>query len=511
MKTILKLLKSNRRLSSSLLILVVTLIVLLALFPRSIEALNKNPIFGFDQGRDYLAVKNIVVNHKLVLIGEELGAGSAGVTGVFQGPFYYYSLAIPFILFKGDPVGGVYLMLFFGLVSILASFYLVKNLFGRETGLFAALLVAISPQLIAQSRFIWNPNPPTLFVFLSFYFTYLFTKHQKPLHIFLAAFFAGFIYNFEFAIALPLSAAVTLYAVYLFRKKIILIAYLFPGFICAYLPIALFEARHGFMGTKGLIFYIFHHKASSGGYSFLIDHLTYFIYNFKDSFPVNNFVFAIVFFIALISLTIYYLRLEKQKAVKQFVSFLLLLIPVNFFVFSFLRNTVWTYYLTDLTIAYIIFFSYVMQGLYKTKKNIIFASATLLVFILVVFGAINSIKTSLYDYSDYGGVAKIKGKVAAIDYVYKDAKTKQFGLLVFSPPVYTYPYDYIAWWYGEKKYNYIPYQQKKGTFYLLIEPDSSKPWSYKGWLETVIKSGRIVWTRTLPSGFIIQKRVSSAS
>ena len=39
-----------------------------------------------------------------------------------------------------------------------------------------------------------------------------------------------------------------------------------------------------------------------------------------------------------------------------------------------------------------------------------------------------------------------------------------------------------------------------------MEPDPSKPWSYKGWLETVIKDGKVDWTKTLPSGFVVQKR-----
>ena len=61
-------------------------------------------------------------------------------------------------------------------------------------------------------------------------------------------------------------------------------------------------------------------------------------------------------------------------------------------------------------------------------------------------------------------------------------------------------------WAYERKYNYVPHKDKKGLFYLLIEPDSQKSWSYKGWLETVIKTGTILETKELPSGFIIQKR-----
>ena len=39
-----------------------------------------------------------------------------------------------------------------------------------------------------------------------------------------------------------------------------------------------------------------------------------------------------------------------------------------------------------------------------------------------------------------------------------------------------------------------------------MEPDPSRPTSYKGWQETVIKTGKIIETRTLPSGLIVEKR-----
>jgi hypothetical protein len=40
-----------------------------------------------------------------------------------------------------------------------------------------------------------------------------------------------------------------------------------------------------------------------------------------------------------------------------------------------------------------------------------------------------------------------------------------------------------------------------------MEPDPSKPWSYNGWLETVIVNGDVIKTVNLPSGLIIQKRI----
>ena len=502
-KKTLSFIKSNKKL---FLAVVSLLIIFLSLFPRSIDVLNQNPIFGFDQGREMLAAKNIVINHKPILIGAELGAGSAGISGIFQGPVYYYLLTIPFVLFNGNPVGGVLLMLIFSLASVVFGYYFGKKLFGNTGGIFLSLLLSISPILISQGRFMWSPHLVTLFILLSFYFIYCLRK--RNLNVFLASFFAGFVYNFEFAIAAPLSIAVFFYSIFIFRKKLIKYLYLFLGFFIGYLPMFFFEIRHGFMGLKGLISYLTSNNHTSGlsNSSFVLDHTKSFIHSFKETFPVNDFNFSIIFFIVLIIFSIFLLNKEKNINFKYFFSFLIFLIPVNFFIFYFLKNTVWNYYLTDLSLSYILLLTYVIYSLYSRKYYRLSILSFVFIGVFVVLAISNAIKVSIYDYSDYGGTAKIKGKIDAIDYIYKDAKNMSFGVLTFSPPIYTYPYDYLLWWHGERKYNYIPYQDKKGTFYLLIEPDGQKPWTYKGWLETVIKTGKVEWTKTLPSGFIVQKR-----
>lgn len=150
----------------------------------------------------------------------------------------------------------------------------------------------------------------------------------------------------------------------------------------------------------------------------------------------------------------------------------------------------------------------IISWLYKNRYG---KQATLLFLylaVLIAVGGYNGLSAARSDYYDYGGVHKLKGKIDAIDFIYKDAQKQPFGLFVFTPGVYTYPYDYLIWWYGQKKYGIIPNQEKKGTFYLLIEKDFAKPWSYIGWEETIIKEGEVLFQKTLPSGFIVEKRIA---
>ncbi|MFH1832979.1 MAG: hypothetical protein ABH816_02320 [Candidatus Levyibacteriota bacterium] len=490
--------------------LLLTLFILLffiALFPRSVEVLNHNPIFGFDQGRDYLAVRSIVVDGKFTLIGAEIGAGSAGINGIFQGPFHYYFLAIPFIIFRGDPYGGLLLMFLLSIATVFFSLYFGKKMFGFFGGLMMALLVAVSPPLISQARFIWNSHQSSLFVLLSFYFTY-YIREKKYKNIFLAAFFAGFIYNFEIAIAIPMCVAIFIYSVLIFRfKQLKQYFFMILGFVLAFLPMIMFEARHGFIGFRGLLNYILAPNRNSFPLDMgkqLMDHFNSFKYNFLGTFPGSPIPLWMLALIIILP-AIYFLITEKNKLLKSFIFYLFILLVSSFFVFSFLKNAVWQFYLIELNFAYIVFFVYVIYSLFQRKAYYFLPIPLILSVIFLWQGTISAYKISKYDYSDYGGTEKMSGKLDAIDYIYKDAEGRSFGVFFFAPPIYTYPYDYLLVWYGKEKYSYLPYHEKKGTFYLLIEPDSARLW-YKGWLETVIKTGQIIETKTLPSGFIIQKR-----
>lgn len=89
---------------------------------------------------------------------------------------------------------------------------------------------------------------------------------------------------------------------------------------------------------------------------------------------------------------------------------------------------------------------------------------------------------------------------------YNDVGGRNSNSLVFTPPVNTNAYDYFVFWRAKTKYHYIPGKEKKGKFYLLIGPDPDNQWSYNGWLQTVIKTGKVIKSVKLPSGFNIQER-----
>lgn len=497
--------------------LLVFLVFLLGVLLRAVEVINGNYLFGFDQGRDYLAAYKIVVERKPTLIGAEVGAGAAGLKGLFHGPFYFYLLSLFFFVFQGDPYGGLVLMFIFGVGALLLTYFLTKRMFGARGALLSTFLVAISPNIVPQSRFLWPHHPTSFFIMIVLYFVYLIPKKPK-IYLPLSLFAAGFIYNFQLAIAVPLVISIIVYTGLILRIKGFRL-YLLAVFsvIGAFLPFLLFEMRHGFIAVHGLFDYLTKSGESQKALnifwikSHLIDYWWNMVSTFRFFSLTGILFFQVLFFLIVGGWSVYYWRKTKKREQGLFIVFLCLTIFLSWMIFLPLRNTVWDYYLIHLHFVYIFLFVFVFLRLLEDKQNF-FKQLTILILggylLFMNQGALKRLSIDYnYDLFDYGGTAKIQGKLEALDYIYKDAKGEEFGLFVFSPPIYVYPYDYLVRWHGEKVYGYAPNKSKEGLFYLWIEPDPAKSWSHKGWQETVIKTGKVIWEYKLPSGFIIEKRM----
>lgn len=487
---------------------------------RGVEVLNGNYLFGFDPGRDYMAAYNIVENHKLTLIGAEVGAGSAGLKMIFHGPGYYYLISLVYILFQGNPYGGLFLMFAFGVAAFIASYVCISRMFGRLTGLVMFALVSISPFIMTQSRFIWNHHLSTVWIVLTLYFAYLIPKKSR-LYAPLAALVAGFIYHFELAIAVPLVVAVGVSLILVYRiRDIKTYVYTFCAVVVSFLPFFLFEMRHGWMAFRSIFGYLSHDSSISLVHGLwwqrLIDHYGSYISNAKNSFLIDfGFIpskFYTIFIFVLLGVAIYIAIRGKNIAHRVYFRFLLTVLFVSYGIFYSLNNTIWNYYLIHAHIIYMLIFAYIVGYCVRSfRSSMVSKLGVLVIFVLLLSMTKASVKRMQisypYDYRDLGGVEKILGKKIAIDTVYKKADGKPFNAFVFMASVYTYPYDYLFLTYGKEKYGYTPGQEKQGDVYLIIEPDT-QGW-YKGWLNTVIKDGTVVSTEQLSTGHIIQHRIFS--
>lgn len=492
-----------------ILCLTAVILILLGVTLRLTETLSGNYVFGFDQGLDFLAARSIVVDHKLTLIGSEAGAGFAGLPGIFHGPGYRYILAVLLFISSGDPHGSIIFLGLLSLAVLAALFYLSHSVMGRTSAWVALTLAAISLPLTAQARMVWAPNFSGVIAIPLLYMLWM-SQKKKPLYIFLTALFAAGLYHFEIPMAVPAIVAVGAYFAFTAKVRGLKEWGLFMlGILVGFLPMILFESRHGWGVVKGIFAYLNRTGVAATSAPFrpvaeLVGDTNALFSTIRESFYLGIPWISGMLPWLLLGSACFYVYHEKKKETKLFITALLCIIVSHLLIFYLYRGPIYSHYFSLLYFIYPLLGAYVVGK--AMKQTMTRAVVFVLGIILVTAVSVKIAKTIRYDYADYGGTAKKAGKIDAIDSIYSHAAGTGFNLFVFTPPVVPYAYDYLIGWYAAKRYGYTPGHELAGTVYLLIEPDPEKPWSYNGWLETVIKKGDVVAQWKLPSGFLIEKR-----
>lgn len=479
-----------------------SIILLLGFLLRAQETLSGNYLFLLDQGRDMMAVKSIVYDHHLTLIGPY-----TTLQGVFQGPFWYYLLAISTFLTGGNPWGGVILSLIISMATIVVAFFFMKKLFGLRAAFIAMFLLAVCPEAVAAATYAWNPHPMWLLLTVYIFSFYLLTQGRKKLH-FVVWPTVALMFSFQTALGTFIFLSSIVYLL-LFGRKLLKSKQFFLGvlsFLLLLSPQILFDLRHNFLMSKSVVFMSAGSAQGAGGFlshlaTTFKDHFYNFSVNFNSSF--NGLIFSGVAFYLLISGVLFGKQAKLLKENEyRFIILVLRLVLIIFLLLLLYQQPLRAWFLTGFEVMFLFPLAVILARLWERS----FGKVLLIILFLITLGIIIPRIYNLYRYPDYGGVAKVKGKLDTIDYIYKDAKGKPENILVFTPPINTDAYDYLIWWKGRNVYNYVPGKEKEGIFYLLIEPDSGQPWTYKGWIETVIKSGQVIFETRLPSGLIVQKR-----
>lgn len=486
------------------------LILILGVGLRAQEMISHNFLFLLDQGRDMMAVKGILYDNHLTLIGP-----STSLRGIFQGPLWYYLLALSTGIFDGNPWGGIVLMLTISIVVLFNVYFWMKKLFGEKAGIITLFLFAVSPEASAAATYAWNPHPMWLLVVVYIFTFYSVIYKSNKFNIILWP-VIGLMFHFQIALAVFILLATIMYFL-LFAKKALINKNSIIGIgllLLTFFPQILFDIRHDFLMSKSALSFIggserglFVSGEKSGYLELVRAHFDSLYGNFRSAFINDGFVkniFSLFLVVILSSIPLVMRKtnvfLKKESEFILFILKLLLIIILLTFAYPFpLRY----WFLTGFQSFYLILLGLLLSKFLVNRLGKVFI---ILILAILTFYSLQKINLLYFNPPNDGGAEKIKGKLSAIDYIYRDSKGEPFGLLIFTPAVYTDAYDYLIFWYGKNKYDYIPHKDKKGIFYLLMETDTAKPWSNKGWLETVIKKGNILNETTLPTGLIVQKR-----
>lgn len=199
--------------------------------------------FTYDQARDALFVKRMIIDHQFRLLGTQ-----TSLPGMYLPPFYYYTIVPILWLFRLNPVGIDIYSALIGVLSVPLVFLVANKIFGKPAGVFSAGIFAVSPLVVELTRRAWNPNTLPFFILVAFYFVYRYFLERKTKDFLLAFGFYGYCLSLHFGVwtLLPLFIFTWLYGV-IKGKLGKLGAFGGIGILVFFVsPLLLFELRHKF-------------------------------------------------------------------------------------------------------------------------------------------------------------------------------------------------------------------------------------------------------------------------
>lgn len=201
----------------------VFLMVVIGIFVR-LYRLEESSHFAFDESRDLVNMHQIWVEKKLTLVGpisEDRSHANSSLT--------YYML-LPFAaLFDFEPIGPVIGSVFWGLLTSILMYLVLKRI-NPEFSKYAAIISAIWIPLVITSRWAWNPNNLTFWIFLALYLD----KYKHWIFRFLVGLFMGLAFHHHNLAIIP----IFIWTIY---KRNLFVAL---GVACSFLPFVIFDLRH---------------------------------------------------------------------------------------------------------------------------------------------------------------------------------------------------------------------------------------------------------------------------
>lgn len=479
-------------------------IIVIAIFPRAAQIFSSNNYyFGSEQAVEYLITKDIVVDHKVVLVALQGGFGD-----ILKPAGFNYLLAVPFILADGNPFGGRIFMFLISILTIITAFVFFNRMFGLKISFLVSFLLAISPNL---KDYVGSVSTPSLIPFLTILLLYCIFKafNGKKEYIPIILFTVGLMAHFEMAVSGILSAFFILTAIFCVIKKVnIKPRYYFFSiimYVIPFIPILLFDTYNNFHNIKGVIKLISAGGETSAKHSFssiliiLQNRIEIFGWDYVSSFSSNPLLWIPILFVIVYGM---YLLIKNKKNKFTHKSYLLYIATIPLFTFIFTlfypSQSIHQWWLGNLNIIYYLLLGLSLNYLWKNNYLKLFI---ILMFFLLSLAFINRTYFIYKTQFAFPPNTYIKEE-GVIDYIFKDARNKPFGISVFTTGSKK-TYEYLIWWKRNKIYHYQPYSQKKELYYNLYDPSYVNIYT-KNKQKSFVNDKNIKIIK-LPYGYIIEK------
>lgn len=434
---------------NKLLLLIITFSII-GLLIRLIHLWKFSTFFTYDQARDLLDLRSMILQNKISLIGS-----TTSLHGVFSAPYWYW-MALPiYLITNANPLSTEFLMMFLVLITPITIFFLLKD---KLLALILSLITIFGYSFFINSMVALNANAmvfltPLILVFLT---KFLFTNKNQ--YLFLTLILTGFTFSLEMFVAIFFLPLIFVSTLMLQRTKILVKLMIFViTLIIIFLPQLIFDLKHNFIQSSTII-----HLITGQGNSLILtnstiqsrffERLNLFNNNFTFT-AFNQSVIAIIYIFLDLWLLIKSIKIKQKKEIHILTILMvitLLFIFAGFVIYPFF---LWPWYFPTVDALIYMFYGlsfYSLSFLFKRKyASIIFLSAFL-------FLNINKYKPGVMVQEDMTNQSNLRTRIEIIDLVYNDINGNGFNLYTFAPNVYDYPYQYLIWWRAREKYKYLP-------------------------------------------------------
>ncbi len=472
-------------------------ILFLALFVRvyRTDALLR---FYYDQGRDFLILKEMVETPKPVLVGP-----TTGLAGILRGPAYYYLLLPAYLIGGGSPLISAYWLQVLNIVGLIFLYWVARTLYGKTAGIFVLLLMSFSNGIVDLSRWLSNPAPIFFSVPLML-FGLIQIKQQRRADLWwpIVALMLGLNLQFEIASEIWFLPAIILLAVInkdvrpKWRTALICVCV----FGATLIPQVIFDIRHQGILRQGIAENF--GQSTGSAFVFVKEKFVYRWRQFTDIYA-NILVQRDYDLLKILAVLGSLFLIDRTNRKNSFVLLVLLITPVA--ILSFYQGNYgnfYSYYMIGTFPIFMLLLAGILSWYWR-----IGGLKILVILFFVLFLNKNGIlvKNFLIAGTDGPENVVLNNQLQAIDWVYQLAGDREFNVDTYVPPVIPYAYDYLFSWYGEGHYQRLPQEDLRPLLYTIYEVDPPHPERLEAWLKRQAGIGRVVKEQSF-GGVVVQER-----
>jgi hypothetical protein len=426
-----------------ILAIVFGIILVLSGIIRFLQTRDGNTAFTYDQARDMLDIRALGEFKDLAILGP-----TTSINGLRLGPFYYYFNLPAYWVGGGNPQALVYwnIVLFLFSGGFIFWYFRKRNII---LGFLVGSSFLMAPQMFNLTRYFWNANMAT---YLSVYFfvaLWNFLEKKDNKSVLWLGLTAALMTQFEAAFGIVCLGFSVL--VILLNKKVKHWKSFLIGAIPWFLPQILLDVKNKFQMTKLLLGFFNGSNQVLGDKMSLGETISSHFHKIIGFFE-GQFIASYGWGLGVLILAIVLILINKKyrKMGIYFVSFLLFAFVFYTMVY---HHELKTWYLESLRVWYCFVIGIGLANINKFKK---LTGIIIGIFLVRNIWLATTDQWQFTDQKPSSDPKNLANLIKNVDWVYQKMNGNGFEAYTYVPEIYDYPNQYLYWWYGVKKYDYMP-------------------------------------------------------